>query len=629
MMKSILNKILFTLLLISSITFTKAQNEYSKWYFGQLAGLDFTSAPPTLLINGAMISTEGCASISDANGNILFYTNGATIYNSMHTAMANGSGLLGHNSSTQAALIVKQPGNNTIYYVFTTDQLGGAFGACYNIVDMSLAAGLGSVTVKNATLYTPTCEKQVAVRHCNGKDIWVVSHEFNSNNFISYQLTSAGLNPNPITSNIGDIITGVAGASTVGQMKISPNGKKLGTATYTSSANGTGGYHLYDFDAATGIVSNSLTLLNDVSAYGLEFSPDGTKLYGVKGANNSVIYQWNICVPSNSAIVASQYSFSVNTFMRATQLGIDGKIYVASSSSSIHLINNPNASGAGMNFLLNNLNITPKICQQGFPNNINPYTKPAPLPFSNTVSCNNVSFAAVLPTFSSGCTSTPYPPGGYLWDFGEPASGTANNSNLNNPTHLYANTGTYTVSLILFNPCTNDTVKKVIIINTLGPKPNVAGTFTICKGDKYTYTASGGSTYNWSNNSTAATVALNPTQTTVYSVSSSSNGCTLSKSFTVTVNACLGIGDVASSASATGEVSGIRIYPNPIKDILFIEAATQTQLYIFDITGKQVLEAKLNAGQNKLNAENLPAGVYSLKTIGVIGNWHGRVVKME
>jgi PKD repeat protein len=501
---------------------------------------------------------------------------------------------------------------------------------------MSLAAGLGSVTVKNATLYASSCEKQVAVRHCNGKDVWVVSHEYNTNNFKAYLLTSLGVSTNPVVSSIGE--TPVGAYPAIGHLKISPDGKRLAMATASSSiptSLGLGGFHLFDFDAATGVVSNSLTLNTANLAYGVEFSPDGSMLYGVTGqinlSNVATLYQWNLCVSSPSAIASSQYSLSLGTIAAGSlQRAIDDKIYLAvTGQQSLSVINNPNANGIAMNFVLNGQNLAPKVSGIGLPNHINPYTKPSPLPFNNTVACQSASFAAVQATFNGGCSIASNPVSAYVWDFGEPTSGAANSSTLSNPNHMYATTGAYTVSLVLVGPCTNDTVKKVISITTLGPKPDVAGTFTICKGDKYTYTASGGSTYNWSNNTTAATVALNPSQTTVYSVASSSNGCSLSKSFTVTVNACLGIGDVASSASATGEVSGIRIYPNPIKDILFIEAATQTQLYIFDITGKQVLEAKLNAGQNKLNAENLPAGVYSLKTIGVIGNWHGRVVKME
>jgi len=41
----------------------------------------------------------------------------------------------------------------------------------------------------------------------------------------------------------------------------------------------------------------------------------------------------------------------------------------------------------------------------------------------------------------------------YLWDFGEPASGSSNTSVLQNPTHTYASPGTYNVTLIASNSC--------------------------------------------------------------------------------------------------------------------------------------------------------------------------------
>ena len=215
------------------ISNANAQAEFSKWYFGQNAGLDFASSPPTVLTNGMMATGEGCATISDVNGNLLFYTDGVTVYDNTHSVMANGTGLFGHSSSTQSALIVKQPGNINIYYIFTVTQVGGFQGANYSIVDMNLAAGLGSVMVKNSTLYVPSCEKQVAVRHCNSKDVWIVSHEYNSNKFRSYLLTSAGLNTVAVVTAIGETITG-NGAATLGQMKISPDGKKLAIATLSS-----------------------------------------------------------------------------------------------------------------------------------------------------------------------------------------------------------------------------------------------------------------------------------------------------------------------------------------------------------------------------------------------------------
>ena len=70
-----------------------SQNEAKKWYFGANAGLDFAANPPTVLVNSAMNVLEGCASIADAAGNLLFYTNGLEVYNNEHQVMPNGDDL--------------------------------------------------------------------------------------------------------------------------------------------------------------------------------------------------------------------------------------------------------------------------------------------------------------------------------------------------------------------------------------------------------------------------------------------------------------------------------------------------------------------------------------------------------
>ena len=597
-----------------------SQNEFMNWYFGGGAGLNFSVSPPaTINNNNIMNATEGCACISDSNGNLLFYTNGATVATKNHTIMSNGNGLNGDAaSSTQAAIIVKQPGNINIYYIFTTHPNI----ASYSIVDMNLAAGFGSVTVKNATLYAGTSEKQVAARHCNGKDIWIISHERNSNNFRSYLLSSTGLNTTAVITSIGEVTNGLAA---LGQMKISPDGRKLamacnGPATVTTLGNG--GFQLFDFDAATGVISNSLVINSQVGAYGVEFSPDGKYLYGGIASSgifmNAALLQWNICQSSTAAIVASQYSVGFNTAYGTTsiQRAVDDKLYIAPNNPSnfyaLHVINNPNNAGAAMGLSLNAISTGTKQVTLGLPNYINNYTKPVPVPFTNSIACQTASFAVPpTPTLSGGCSSAaPSAPSAYLWDFGEPSSGAANSSTLTNPSHLYANSGTYTVSLILFNNCTNDTLKQVVNITTAGPNPQVAGTFTICRGEKQTYTVSGGSTYQWFNNATTNTISLSPTTNTVYSVKSTSNGCSLSKSFSVTVNPCLGIGEVGAS---TGSATDIRYFPNPVNNELTVSSSIAGQLSIFDMSGRMVLETRIQAGENKISTTALKAGVYVMK----------------
>src|SRR4051812_8983429 len=102
--------IFFLFIVSNGISF--AQKEKNIWYFGNKAGVDFNSGSPVVLHDSKMNSWEGCASIADRNtGQLLFYTDGVTIWDRNQNTMSNGSGLFGHRSSTQSALIVPMPGD--------------------------------------------------------------------------------------------------------------------------------------------------------------------------------------------------------------------------------------------------------------------------------------------------------------------------------------------------------------------------------------------------------------------------------------------------------------------------------------------------------------------------------------
>lgn len=157
-----------------------AQHENNLWYFGNNAGLDFSSGSPVPISGGQTFVYEGTAvACDDTTGNLLFYTDGMTVWNSNHQQMPNGFGLNGHTSSTQSAIIVPNPAG-TLYYIFTTGSAvgynGGFAGLCVSTVDMSLNSSLGDVTVKNQVLLAQSTEKLVAVRddYCEG--YWVITH---------------------------------------------------------------------------------------------------------------------------------------------------------------------------------------------------------------------------------------------------------------------------------------------------------------------------------------------------------------------------------------------------------------------------------------------------------------------
>ena len=140
-----MNKLLFYFLL--SINFCVfSQEEASNWYFGENAGIQFANDGSITVLNDGQLNTiEGCSSISDSNGNLLFYTDGITVYNRQHTILNNGFGLLGDPSSSQSAIVVPKPNDPDIYYIFTVGSNQSQTGLKYSVVDMTRDGGLGQV----------------------------------------------------------------------------------------------------------------------------------------------------------------------------------------------------------------------------------------------------------------------------------------------------------------------------------------------------------------------------------------------------------------------------------------------------------------------------------------------------
>src|SRR5688572_24124712 len=112
--KSILMKykvvLIFTFLFLCVTNWVQAQKENNNWYFGNKAGITFNNGSPVALAASAMNTNEGTISVSDSTGNLLFYSDGKTIWNRNHVPMQNGTSLMGNKSATQSVLAVPKPG---------------------------------------------------------------------------------------------------------------------------------------------------------------------------------------------------------------------------------------------------------------------------------------------------------------------------------------------------------------------------------------------------------------------------------------------------------------------------------------------------------------------------------------
>src|SRR5690554_1130190 len=341
-----------------------AQLEGANWYFGTYAGLDFTSGTPTSLFDGALTTGEGCSSVSDNAGNLLFYTDGQLVYDRNHNLMPNGTGLLGHPSSAMSSVICPKPGTWNPgaghfdgYIICTIDHGGGTNGIRWSEIDMLANGGNGEVVAatKNTHLFgTRTVEGATFMVHENGCDYWLVAKEVDNSVWRSYPVTSAGVGAISVVSNVGPV-TPVA----YGSIKGSPDSDVIGIA------NGQAGLQMYDFNRLTG----QLTYRYGESAlgnsyYSLEYSPSGRYLYYTRLSDPN-IYQVDLATTTQAAFQASRTvigttaSTAHHYLLGALQLAPNGRIYLALTGSTfLGEITAPDLMGVNSNYNDNAVNIS-------------------------------------------------------------------------------------------------------------------------------------------------------------------------------------------------------------------------------------------------------------------------------
>lgn len=375
-----MKKLVILLIFLGSLS-VFSQGEANFWYFGQNAAIDFNSDTPTIVTGSSLNTYEGCSSFSNSNGELLFYSDGSTVWNKNNTPMPNGNGTLkGHSSSTQSAIIVPHPGNSNLFYIFTVgaivDDIGEFGFHCYTI-DMTADGGLGDVVGSEVDLSdsknTSWTEKVASVKGSECNVYWIVS--LVKNTYYSYKVDINGLNPTPIKS-----IVNFTSIDRRGYLKISPDGKYLASATFNLSNDGetrSGKLHLYSFNNSTGeVANNGIELISNTTSdgepYGIEFSSNSTKLYAsANNATTNKLYQFNL---ESASIAASKTLVNSQTGYRgALQLAPNGKIYATvpvnylNGTSYLNAINSPNEDVANCDFQLNALNLGSGKAMQGLP----------------------------------------------------------------------------------------------------------------------------------------------------------------------------------------------------------------------------------------------------------------------
>jgi gliding motility-associated-like protein len=484
--------------------FVAGQSAADWWYFGVNAGLHFTPTGPVAVLDGQLNSTQGCSSISDEFGNLLFYSKGDEIWDASHNPMLNSAGLIGNSGGNPAAgdasqnsYIVPRPDHPSEYYHFQIKRLGGG-GLFYSKIDMTLNGGLGGVVLaeKNVPLIDSTTEMITCLRKPNNIDFWVVALRKPGDTAYAFEITSAGINTTPVLSNTG---LPLIQQDQLGYLKGSQQNDKIAMTMYWAMIEQTNPFqvHLFDFDNATGQMTYDYGItpsLQDTFNYGVEFSPNGNFLY-VQSWILSDLRQYDLSSGDPALVSASEQMVGIGytgTGGGALQLGPDGKIYVARGAAPLlACVNFPNDPGPLCGYDHDAVNLAGPTSTRGLPQFFPFFIEGDVAVLDRCLGDTSFFFSNYLSSDS------------VFWNFGDPAPGVNDTSTQINPFHIYQNPGTYTVTHIAYSAFLTDTT--IVEVNIFPPQSISFPDDTIlCDGQVLTFDLDqpGAISYLWQDGST-------------------------------------------------------------------------------------------------------------------------------
>lgn len=436
-----------------------SQASASQWLFGEF-GLEFQQNTVSIRHDYAPHENRGAGIISDEQGDLLFYTDGFNVWNRQHEMMPNGDTLLiNHRQHTiHESLVVRWPGSESHYIIFTADPYNGqeASGLYYSVVDLSLEGGLGDVSLKGQKLLDIVSNKITAVLHKNRRDVWLITHGYDSNNYYAYLVSDAGITATPAISSAGPVLT----SSFYGQLKASPDGKRVACSHEETNGNQ---FVIFDFDDLTGILSNPMAFpLPETirAANGIEFSSDATKLlvYQTGSFGESGLYQFNLASPVFEDILESRTLLMKEQYNSFSQMQIarNGSIYITKGGGSggtghLGVIQYPNNLGSDCFVLENGLFLEGAITSGDRTPNFNQsYFFKTDFTLDNRCQSSPISFQI---TNNIRLDSA-------RWFFGEGSLSTELD-----PVFEYSESGEYIIQLYAYYPDKTDTISKAITIH--------------------------------------------------------------------------------------------------------------------------------------------------------------------
>ncbi|MBT1685688.1 T9SS type B sorting domain-containing protein [Dawidia soli] len=528
------------------------------WYFGNQAGIDFNPVfdnppgAPEAITNPVMDALEGTSTISDRNGQVIFFTDGNTVWNHDFDVVGTDIGGVNDNSS-QAALIIPVPGDETLYYIFTTEEIPGTgtYRLAYSLYDIKLNFPTGGLRAKNVTLFTRSTER------ITGNENWLIAHEYGNNIFRAYRITTAGID-NPIFSGIGSDHNIAFPTNAEGYMRLGPQ-NRLAVPIYTPGVSNI--VEVFDFIDSAGTVTNLRTInLNNTSgqAYGVEFGAGGNKLYvSLLGSPSSKLYEYafdTLGIPHQPSGTPRMSDADYPQGLGAIVMGPDQQVYVAvKDQPALGVITVVPDTARASSFQIDAFPLAGgTVSRLGLPNFIQIISDAPQGPsIAHTGECMG------SPTSFTGSGTDPIDV--LTWAFGD--GGGQSGVNLTEVEHTYPTTAvatTYIVTLSISNRCVGLVEVLRDTVTIYPPPPDPSTSLSLCTPPMVidaNPTDTPGLEYLWEDGETTETLTISEPRTYFVTVTSTATQCSTEGAIRVnpalvTIN--LGPDAVACSAPNTG-----------------------------------------------------------------------------
>lgn len=651
--------VLYILLLFALLTNAQDIKRTAIWYFGENAGIDFNTNPPTPLTDGKINSSESTTTICDTNGALQLYSDGKAIWNKYHEKIKGSDNLLGNNSSSNGVLILPKPNNDTLFYIFYTDAQGGANGFNYSIINLKGNNDSAIVITKNVKLLNSVCESITATKHQNGTDYWIIIHGFNDSFFYAFLLNDYGLQVCPKVSKSSFMGGSIFIAQNI--LKLSVNSEILANTFYDVNSK----VEMSKFDNQSGLIIYKYSLHNLSLPSGVSFSTNNNFVY--VNERDKAVNQYNISSNNETAInlTRSKIYTPVGYGVYGMQLSLNRKIYISSNGlTHLSCIKKPDSVGAASNFNFNEIDLQSKLSLVGLPNFPISNLHNPNIDFKYRIACktNTIDFTG----YDTISATT------FKWYFTKNA--TTDSATTKNPTYSFADTGNYTITFIASNGNRKDTVTKNLYIH---PKYTLnLGNDTVVCSTPYTLNAGAGQfCYTWQDSSSNSTFEVNQSGTYHVKVVTQ-NHCTQFDTIKVTVvnppskpiitrqndtllsslanqyqwyfnnnpipnangqtykvtqnglykveitdtNGCKTMSDVFNfiylGANTTSNTKQFRVYPNSITNRLYIQKPENIDIYqikLTDLQGKALITKQLFKETEEIQLTAIATGVYLLQ----------------